>query len=133
MASVLADHDDSTRRRSASLRIFCLEDNPLIVFHLEQMIEDLGHVFAGAAESFADLQAIWTTLRMDCALVDIDLADGRTGPDAAAWLAHRRVPVIFVTAQEAVAAPYATTAGAVVSKPISPVALATALSSILRT
>jgi hypothetical protein len=46
----------------APLRIFCLEDNPLIVFHLEQLIEDLGHVFAGSLESFAALQKQGSTI-----------------------------------------------------------------------
>lgn len=30
------------------MRIFCLEDNPQIVVHVEQLIEEMGHVFAGA-------------------------------------------------------------------------------------
>jgi len=114
------------------LRVFCLEDNPLIVFHLEQIIEDLGHVFAGAAESFADLKDGWPTLRMDCALVDIDLADGRTGPEAAAWLSIRNVPIVFVTAQEKVAADYVGIAARVVSKPVTPMSIASALDAVQR-
>lgn len=73
-------------RTSAPLRIFFVEDNPLIAFHVEAMIEDLGHVFAGAADSFAELAKTVGALEIDGALVDIDLADGRTGPAAAAWL-----------------------------------------------
>jgi CheY-like chemotaxis protein len=114
------------------LRVFCLEDNPLIVFHLEQIIEDLGHVFAGAAESFIDLQVNWPTLRMDCALVDIDLADGRTGPQAAAWLSAREVPVIFVTGQDKVAAEHAGTVVRVVSKPVTPASIWEALHAVPR-
>lgn len=114
------------------LRVFCLEDNPLIVFHLEQIIEDLGHVFAGARASFADLKAGWPILRMDCALVDIDLADGRTGPEAAAWLSIRNVPIVFVTAQDRVAAQYAGIAAGVVSKPVTPTSIASALDAVRR-
>nr|WP_234835868.1 hypothetical protein [Sinorhizobium meliloti] len=36
---------------ASPLRIFYLEDNPLIVFHIEAMIEDLGYVFAGSASA----------------------------------------------------------------------------------
>lgn len=114
------------------LRVFCLEDNPLIVFHLEQVIEDLGHVFAGAAESFADLEARWATLRMDCALVDIDLADGRTGLKAAAWLSTRSVPIIFVTAQDTVATEYAGIVVAVIPKPVTPMLVSRALEAVPR-
>lgn len=114
------------------LRVFCLEDNPLIVFHLEQIIEDLGHIFAGGAESFADLKARWSVLRMDCALVDIDLADGRTGPQAAAWLSTRSIPVIFVTAQDKVAAEHAATVVGVISKPVTPGSISIALDAVPR-
>lgn len=114
------------------LRVFCLEDNPLIVFHLEHIIEDLGHLFAGSAESFADLQTGWPTLRMDCALIDIDLADGRTGPQAAAWLSAREVPVVFVTGQDQVAAEHAGTAVCVVSKPVSSASISEALGAVAR-
>jgi CheY-like chemotaxis protein len=113
-----------------TLRVFCLEDNPLIVFHLEQMIEDFGYVFAGSAESFADLRAQWSSLRMDCALVDIDLADGRTGPSAVDWLSARGVPAVFVTGQEDVAGEHSQSVIAIVSKPIAAVALSAALKAI---
>lgn len=100
------------------LRILCLEDNPLIVFHLEHMIEDLGHLFCGAMESFAQLRTV-SDLDADVALVDIDLADGSTGPDAAQWLHDRGIPAIFVTGQKEVAALHTETVVATLIKPIS--------------
>lgn len=109
------------------LRVLCLEDNPLIVFHLEQLIEDLGHEFAGSFESFADLKADASLDRIDCALVDIDLADGPTGPAAARWLSSKGIPCIFVTGQEQVAARHPDVAVDTVVKPITPAALAAAL------
>ncbi len=108
------------RTPAARLRVFCLEDNPLIAFHLEQMIEDLGHVFAGSLDSFVDLQTE--------SPVDIDLADGPSGPSAVEWLTAKGVPCAFVTGQEAMAARFADTAVAVVAKPITEAALAAALS-----
>lgn len=111
----------------APLRVFCLEDNPLLVFHLQQMIEDLGHRFAGSLESFSDLQKQALHFSMDCALIDIDLADGRSGPSAADWLSERGIPCVFVTGQEAIAAQYARSVVDVVAKPISERTLAAAL------
>jgi CheY-like chemotaxis protein len=116
------------RTPAARLRVFCLEDNPLIAFHLEQMIEDLGHVFAGSLDSFVDLQSESPVDDMDCALVDIDLADGPSGPSAVEWLTAKGVPCAFVTGQEAMAARFADSAVAVVAKPITEAALAAALS-----
>ncbi len=81
------------------------------------MIEDLGHVFCGSAESFQQLVDL-PRLVADVALVDIDLADGSTGPDAARWLRSRGVPVIFATGQKDVAADHADIAVATLVKPI---------------
>jgi len=104
---------------SPPLRILYLEDNPLIVFHVEAMLEDLGHVFAGAVSSFSELLEGAGDLEIDGALVDIDLADGRTGPAAAAWLRDRGIPTLFVTGQELIAAEYPATAVGLIKKPIS--------------
>lgn len=105
--------------RSSPLRVFYLEDNPLIVFHVETMIEDLGHIFVGSASSFSELIETIGALQVDGVLVDIDLADGRTGPDAAAWLHDRGIPALFVTGQELIAAEFPSNALALVKKPVS--------------
>ena len=101
------------------LRIFCVEDNPLIVFHLEHMLEDMGHIFAGSVESFTELCEQSDRVIADGALVDIDLSDGRTGPQSAAWLNERGIATIFVTGQEQTAAEHAHLSVGIVAKPIS--------------
>jgi CheY-like chemotaxis protein len=111
------------------LRILCLEDNPLIAFHIEIMIDDLGHCAQLTLASFAELMVI-SELAIDCALVDIDLADGRTGPAAAQWLKERGIPAIFVTGQEDIAAANAALVVDSVIKPVSPQSLAAALAQI---
>lgn len=99
--------------------IVYLEDNPLIAFHVEQMIEDLGHVFAGCLDSFDALQKEFPSLDMDGALVDIDLADGPTGPQAAAWLHERGIPTIFVTGQRQIAIQHKDVCRGIITKPVS--------------
>jgi len=106
------------------LRIFCLEDNPLIIFQIEAMIEDLGHIFAGSAMSFTDLVKRQDLGSIDGALVDIDLADGRTGPNAAIWLSQQGIPSIFVTGQEAISAEYSQAVLAIIGKPVAEIELA---------
>lgn len=115
---------------SAPFRILCLEDNPLIVLHLELMIEDLGHVFVGALESLAELKDRFEALLVDCVLVDIDLADGRTGPEAAAWLFERGVPALFVTGQETIANDHRAVVLEVIAKPVCPGALRAGLDRV---
>jgi len=115
----------------APLRVLCLEDNPLIVFHLQQMIEDMGHQFVRAFESFSDMRDEVQVEQIDCALVDIDLTDGRTGPDAAAWLQDRGVPALFVTGQESLARELSERVMGIVPKPVSFDALRDGLDSIV--
>jgi DNA-binding LytR/AlgR family response regulator len=117
--------------RSEPLRVFCLEDNPLLLFHLEQMIEDVGHTFAGSTDSFARLKSE-APIPMDVALVDIDLADGRTGPAAAAWLRDQGVAIGFVTGQVAIAAQYTEISSCVLAKPFAAKDLAQVLDELRR-
>jgi DNA-binding response OmpR family regulator len=100
------------------LRIFYLEDNPLIAFHVQALIEDLGHILVGTLSSFSDLKASIAQFEMDGALVDVDLADGRTGPAAAEWLLELGIPSVFVTGQEQLAARYPAISRGILSKPI---------------
>lgn len=109
--------------QNQSLRLLCLEDNPLIVFHLQQMIEDMGHSLMWTFESFEEMQGQLDVAQIDCALVDIDLTDGRTGPEAATWLGERGVPVLFVTGQDRLAHELNATVVGVISKPVSDDAL----------
>jgi DNA-binding response OmpR family regulator len=104
---------------ASPLRIFYLEDNPLIVFHVEQMVEDMGHVFTGSLDSFGELQEKFSEIEMDGALIDIDLTDGRTGPLAAAWLCERGIPSIFLTGQKEVAEEHSDLSLGIITKPIS--------------
>jgi DNA-binding NtrC family response regulator len=102
----------------AQLRIVYLEDNPLIAFHVEQMIEDLGHIHIATLESFSALRDL-PAIEADCALVDIDLADGCTGPAAASWLAERGIPAIFVSGQRDLAEANADRVLAYLIKPVA--------------
>ena len=101
------------------MRILYLEDNPLLAFHVEQMLEDIGHTCAGSLSSFSELREKFASLKFDAALVDIDLADGRTGPEAAAWLHGQGIPSIFVTGQTQVAAENDGVSLGWIEKPIS--------------
>jgi DNA-binding response OmpR family regulator len=101
------------------MRILYLEDNPLIAFHVEQMIEDAGHTSVGSLASFSELKEAFAGLKFDAALVDIDLADGPTGPDAAAWLHSHGIPLLFVTGQSQVASQHTDISLGWIEKPIS--------------
>lgn len=116
--------------QSQTLKVFCVEDNPLIIMHLEMLITELGYVFAGSSDSFSDLKTRIESLDFDVALVDIDLADGRTGNEVAAWLVTRHCPSIFVTGQEQLAIDYADISAGIIVKPVTAKRLAAKLGAI---
>jgi CheY-like chemotaxis protein len=81
------------------LRILIVEDEILIAFELESLLQDLGHEVVGIAASSKDALALGQDLAPDLAFVDIHLADGPTGVDVARHLvAQHRVNVLFMTA-----------------------------------
>lgn len=121
---------DSARARTRQLRVFCIEDNPLIVLHLEMLIEELGHIAAGSSDSFVDLRSRIEAPDFDLALVDIDLADGRSGGDVVVWLEARGCPSILITGQEHLAKMYSEISAGVIVKPVSQELLARALTAI---
>jgi DNA-binding response OmpR family regulator len=112
------------------LRILCIEDNPLLVMQLEMVIEEVGHVFAGSATRFADVEAAFDQLDFDFALIDIDLADGRTGGLIAEWLKDRGKPSLFITGQEQLAQTYEHSSLGTIVKPVSQETLRLTLRSV---
>ena len=116
-----------------SVRIFCIEDNALLVLHLQMMIEEIGHDFIGSAARFEDLKSIFESVEFDLALVDIDLADGRTGGQVAQWLRDRGRPSLFITGQEQVAAQYSDASLGTIVKPVREEVLRDALNQFAAT
>jgi two-component system, response regulator PdtaR len=80
------------------MKILIVEDNALVALDLEQQLLSAGHSVAGIAatvEEAVDLASDGANL----ALVDVLLADGSSGADAAAELKERfNIPCVFVTA-----------------------------------
>lgn len=78
-------------------RILIVEDEMLVAFELESILEDLGHEPAGIVP---DLQTAENYFEesLDLALVDLNLRDGLTGPQIGARLGARGVTVVFITA-----------------------------------
>lgn len=102
----------------------------MIVLHLQTVIDRAGHVFAGSAARFDDMTAAFAAIEFDLALVDIDLADGRTGGMVAEWLLARGRPSLFLTGQEQLAADYAHLSLGTIPKPVSEESLCQALRAL---
>ena len=80
-------------------RVLIIEDEPLIAMHLEQIVEDMGHMVAATAMTHADALARAHEVSPELVLADIQLADGSSGLAATRDILESfDVPVIFITA-----------------------------------
>ncbi|MEN7536247.1 response regulator [Aurantiacibacter flavus] len=85
----------------AMTNILIVEDEFLIAMEMEAVVCDLGYRCAGVADDMKSAMEI-AEKELDVALVDVNLADGATGPDIGARLANEfKVEVVFVTANPA--------------------------------
>lgn len=100
-------------------KVLIVEDEPLIALDIEGMVESAGLTVAGIATGRD--KAIALAPSADIALVDVNLADGATGPSIGRILAEKYgLAVIFMTANpEAVRDGVKGTLG-VVRKPMLP-------------
>ena len=62
--------------------VMIIEDEPLIAFDLEGLVESLGHRVLGVARTHAEAIALAKAKRPGLILADIQLADGSSGLDA---------------------------------------------------
>ncbi len=80
-------------------RILIVEDEPLVAFDLEAIVEDAGHTVVGIAATMARALKLAATSPVDVALIDIRLAGGDSGLETARRLrADYDVAALFVSA-----------------------------------
>lgn len=78
------------------MKVLVVEDEPIIAFDLENLVLDNGFEIAGLARTRAE--ALSLAPKADIALVDVQLADGPTGPAIARHLIDiYGIEVIFMT------------------------------------
>jgi DNA-binding NtrC family response regulator len=78
------------------MKVLVVEDEPIIAFDLENLVLDNGFELAGLARTEAEALAL--APKADIALVDVQLADGPSGPRIAQALMDRfGIEVIFMT------------------------------------
>lgn len=100
-------------------KILIVEDEIIIGMETEAAIEDLGHTSLGIAATEAEALQIAAAQLPDIAFVDVNLADGPTGPRVGAALAERGVAVVFLTANPRTIAKQVAKAVGVLDKPVA--------------
>ncbi|MBY5367275.1 response regulator [Rhizobium leguminosarum] len=100
-------------------RVLIVEDEFLIALDLEATVEGMGMQVAGLANDRE--QALRLAPLADIAFVDVNLADGPTGPEIGRRLAQEHgIAVVFMTGNPEVVADGVKGAVGVVQKPVMP-------------
>ncbi len=85
--------------RQVATDALIIEDEPLIVMDLTQILEELGHRVVAVARTRDEARRAMMKQKPGLVLADIQLADGSSGLDAVNDLLQQcEVPVIFITA-----------------------------------
>ena len=81
------------------MRVLIVEDEPIIAMHLAMLVAELGHEVCATAASAAGAIALATLHNPHVVLMDVRLADGSSGIDAARELhAQQALRCIFLSA-----------------------------------
>lgn len=95
----LLDAADREIEQQLSTSVMIIEDEPIIAADLANLVEDLGHSFAGNATTRKQAVELARKVRPGLILCDVQLADNSSGIDAVQdILADFDLPVIFITA-----------------------------------
>jgi CheY-like chemotaxis protein len=116
-------------------RILIVEDEALIAWNLQSLVEGLGYAVCGTASTGVRAIGLADSEKPDLILMDVRLADRISGIEAAERiLAERWVPIIFVTAftDRATAERIDALGAQRLSKPVMPHMLAGLLERLLR-
>ena len=85
------------KRERRIRRIMIVEDEPLVAFDNENMLQDAGYVVVATVDSFADAASVIEAEALDLVLTDISLAGDGDGGDVARAAGAKGVAVLFVT------------------------------------
>lgn len=111
------------------MNILICEDNPIIAMDLGGMLEDMGHQVCATVDTSTKAVQQCGRTKPDLVMVDLNLADGRTGLGLVNTLAELCIPAVIVSG-ETHTLPETTWAKAVVSKPFDENLLARALADV---
>lgn len=109
------------KTKSASVRILILEDDPFIALDLAHIVETMGHEVVDVCNCTEAAQR-HVDNRVDFALLDIDVRDGKSFPVAAA-LKERGIPYAFVSGSSPEDLPIGLRNATFIPKPFSEAAI----------
>jgi DNA-binding response OmpR family regulator len=116
-----------------ALSVLIVEDDPLVALDEAEIVESFGYAVAGVADEAAETYRLAERQLPNIALLDVNLADGRTGPAICARLIEAYgVAVVFVTGNPELLPENFAGALGCITKPYAPQTLGAALSFVRR-
>ena len=85
------------KRERRISRIMIVEDEPLVAFDNENMLQDAGYEVVATVDNFTDAARVIESEQIDLVLTDISLSGEGDGTDVARAAGAKGVPVLFVT------------------------------------
>ena len=85
------------KRERRISRIMIVEDEPLVAFENEHMLQDAGYEVVATVDSLEDALAVIESETLDLVLTDISLSGDGNGIDVARAAGTKHIPVLFVT------------------------------------
>lgn len=85
------------KRQRLIRRILIVEDEPLVAFDNEHLLQESGYQVVATVDSVEEAAAVIAREPLDLVLSDIALAGERDGIEVARLAAAKNVPVLFVT------------------------------------
>jgi DNA-binding NarL/FixJ family response regulator len=115
-----------------SIRVFLVEDDPVIAIDLENSLAEAGFEIACTAASVRGALRALPTIECDVAVLDVNLRGESVEPVALA-LRDRRIPYLFATGYGSDAIPKEFADARVVPKPVDAAVLAREIMRLLNT
>ena len=85
------------KRERTIRRILVVEDEPLVAFDNEHLLEEAGYEVVATVDNLAEATRVIQEEELDLVLSDIKLSGDGDGLDVARAAAAKSVPVLFVT------------------------------------
>ena len=85
------------KRERAIRRILIVEDEPLVAFDNEHLLEDAGYEVVSTVDNLADALEVLEAEALDLIVSDVTLRGEGDGIDLARAAAKKDVPLLFVT------------------------------------
>jgi DNA-binding response OmpR family regulator len=86
------------KRERAIRRILVVEDEPLVAFDIEHLLNECGYEVVATVDTLAEAVRVLGEEEVDLVLSDIKLNGEGDGMDVARAATARKAPVLFVTA-----------------------------------